>query len=82
MVVCGGVCGSLWWSVVVCGSLWWSVVFMATQFPSYMGASMIGKVPTLSTIEIVETFLTQKIPKKGIQNVHLSHLTWILQKQV
>ena len=30
MVVCGGVCGSLWWSVVVCGGLWWSVVFTAT----------------------------------------------------
>ena len=31
VVVCGVVCGSLWWSVVVCGSLWWSVVFSASQ---------------------------------------------------
>ena len=30
VVVCGVVCGSLWWSVVVCGSLWWSVVFSAS----------------------------------------------------
>ena len=30
MVVCGGVCGGLWYSVVVCGSLWWSVVITAT----------------------------------------------------
>ena len=25
MVVCGVVCGSLWWSVVVCGGLWYLV---------------------------------------------------------
>ena len=56
MVVCGGVRGSLWWSVVVCGGLWWSVVFTAT--PNY---PIINIIPPNSPNFLVMCILEKKI---------------------